>query len=68
MVGFSWWPFMDAGVAPTGRPDEISAQGNISWQVVISNRRVWILLIVLVGSTIGLAPAKVDVLLTLIGV
>ena len=59
---------MDAGVDPTGPTDEISAQGTISWQVVISNRRVWMLLIALVGSMIGLAPGKVDVLLALIGV
>ena len=59
---------MADGVDPTGPTDEISAQGTISWQVVISNRRVWILLTVLVGSMIGLAPDQVDALLKLIGV
>ena len=59
---------MAAGVDPTGPMEEISAQGTIDWQVVISNRRVWILLTVLVGSTIGLAPDQVDALLRLIGV
>ena len=58
---------MAAGVDPTGPMDEISAQGTISWQVVILNRRVWILLTVLVGSMIGLAPDQVDVLLRVIG-
>ena len=53
---------------PTGPMDEISAQGTISWQVVISNRRVWILLTVLVGSMIGLAPDQMAALLRLIGV
>ena len=57
---------MADGVDPTGPTDEISAQGTISWQVVISNRRVWILLTVLVGSMIGLAPDQVDALLKLI--
>ena len=59
---------MAAGVDPTGPTDEISAQGTISWQVVISNRRVWILLTVLVGSMIGLAPDQMAALLRLIGV
>ena len=59
---------MAAGVDPIGPMDEISAQGTISWQVVISNRRVWIVLIVLAGSMIGLAPDQVDALLRLIGV
>ncbi len=59
---------MVAGVDPTGPMDEISAQGTISWAVVISNRRVLILLTVLVGSMIGLAPDQVDALLKLIGV
>ena len=57
---------MADGVDPTGPTDEISAQGTISWQVVISNRRVWILLTVLVGSMIGLALDQVDALLKLI--
>jgi len=56
------------GVDQTGPTGETSVQGSISWQVVISNRRVWIVLTVLVGSMIGLAPEKVDVLLALIGV
>ena len=59
---------MDAGADQIGPTGETSVQGSISWQVVISNRRVWILLIALVGSMIGLAPEKVDVLLALIGV
>ena len=56
------------GVDQTGPTDEISAQGTISWQVVISNRRVWMILIVLVGSMIGLAPDQMGALLGLIGV
>ena len=59
---------MADGVDPTGPTDEISAQGTISWAVVISNRRVLILLTVLVGSMIGLAPDQMGVLLRLIGV
>ena len=59
---------MAAGVDPTGPMDEISAQGTISWAVVISNRRVLILLTVLVGSMIGIAPDQVVALLRLIGV
>jgi hypothetical protein len=59
---------MAAGVDPIGPMDEISAQGTISWAVVISNRRVLILLTVLVGSMIGLAPDQMGVLLRLIGV
>ena len=59
---------MAAGVGPIGQMDEISAQGTISWQVVISNRRVWIVLIVLVASMTGLAPDQVGALLRLIGV
>ena len=58
---------MAAGVDPTGPMDEISAQGTISWAVVISNRRVWILLIVLAGIMTGLAPDQVAVLVRLIG-
>ena len=59
---------MAAGVDPTGPMDEISAQGTISWAVVISNRRVWILLTVLVGTMTGLAPDQMAALLRLIGV
>ena len=55
------------GVDPIGPTGETSVQGTISWRVVISNRRVWIVLTVLVGTMIGLAPEKVDVLLALIG-
>ncbi len=58
---------MVAGVDPIGPMDEISAQGTISWQVVISNRRVWIVLIVLVGTMIGLAPDQAVALARLIG-
>ena len=68
MVGFSWWLYMVAGVDPTGPTDETSVQGTISWAVVISNRRAWIVLIVLVGSMTGLAPDQVVALLRLIGV
>ena len=59
---------MVAGVDPTGQTDETSVQGTISWQVVISNRRVLIVLIVLVASMTGLAPDQVVALLRLIGV
>lgn len=58
---------MVAGVDPTGPMDEISAQGTISWAVVISNRRVWILLIVLAASMTGLAPDQAVALARLIG-
>ena len=59
---------MAAGVDPIGPTEEISAQGTISWKVVISDRRVLMLLIVLVGSMIGLAPDQMVALLRLIGV
>ena len=59
---------MVAGVDPIGPTDETSVRGTISWQVVISDRRVLMLLIVLAGSMIGVAPEKVDALLRLIGV
>jgi hypothetical protein len=59
---------MVAGVDPIGPMEEISAHGTISWKVVISNRRVLILLTVLVGSMIGLAPDQMAALLRLIGV
>ena len=59
---------MVAGVDPIGPTEETSVQGNISWAVVISNRRVLILLTVLVGSMIGIAPDQVVALLRLIGV
>ena len=59
---------MAAGVGPIGQTDETSVQGTISWQVVISNRRVLIVLIVLVASMTGLAPDQVAALLRLIGV
>ena len=59
---------MVAGVDPIGPTDEISAQGTISWAVVISNRRVLIVLIVLVASMIGLAPDQMAALLRVIGV
>tara|TARA_Y100001973_G_C5072616_1_gene268345 strand:- start:15 stop:200 length:186 start_codon:yes stop_codon:yes gene_type:complete len=49
---------MGTGVDQTGPQAEISAQGTISWKVVLSNRRVLMLLIVLVGTMIGIAPAK----------
>jgi hypothetical protein len=58
---------MGAGVDPIGQTEETSLRGTISWQVVISNRRVWMLLIVLAGTMIGLAPEKVDALLAVIG-
>lgn len=57
---------MVAGVDPTGQTDEISAHGTISWAVVISNRRVLILLIALAGITTGLAPDQVVALVRLI--
>jgi hypothetical protein len=59
---------MDDGVDPIGPMDETSVQGTISWAVVISNRRAWIVLIVLAASTTGLAPDQVVALLRLIGV
>lgn len=59
---------MEDGVGPIGQTGETSVQGTISWRVVISNRRVWIVLTVLVGSMIGLAPDQMVALLSLIGV
>jgi len=50
---------MGTGVDPTGQQDETSVQGTISWQVVISNRRVLIVLIVLVALMTGIAPDQV---------
>ena len=58
---------MAAGVDPIGQTDEISAQGTISSQVVISNRRVWIVLTVLAGIMTGLAPDQAVALVRLIG-
>jgi hypothetical protein len=58
---------MAAGVDPTGPMDEISAQGTIDWKVAISSRRVLMLLIVLVGSMIGVAPDQMVALARLIG-
>ena len=59
---------MVAGVDPIGQTEETSVQGTISWAVVISNRRAWIVLIVLVGTMTGLAPDQMAALLRLIGV
>ena len=59
---------MAAGVDPIGQTDEISAQETIDCKVAISNRRVLILLIVLVASMTGLAPEQTVALLRLIGV
>ena len=59
---------MVAGVDPTGPTEKTSVQGTISWAVVISNRRAWIVLIVLAASMTGLAPDQVVALLRLIGV
>jgi len=67
MVGFTWWPYMDAGVDPTGPTDEISAQGSIDWRVVISSRRVLMILIALAASMTGLAPDQVVALARVIG-
>lgn len=58
---------MADGADQIGPTDETSLQGNISWQVVISNRRVWMLLIVLAASMTGLAPDQVVALARLIG-
>jgi hypothetical protein len=58
---------MAAGVDPIGPMDEISAQGTIDWKVAISSRRVLMLLIVLVGSMIGVAPDQMVALARLIG-
>ena len=59
---------MAVGVDPIGPTEETSLRGTISWQWVISNRRVWIVLIVLVGTMTGLAPDQMAALLRLIGV
>ena len=59
---------MAGGADQIGPTDETSLQGTIYWKVVISNRRVWIVLIVLVGTMIGLAPDQMAALLKLIGV
>ena len=59
---------MAAGVDPIGPMDEISAQGTIDWKVAISSRRVLMLLIVLVGSMIGVAPDQMAARLRLTGV
>jgi len=58
---------MVAGVGPTGQTEETSVQGSISWQVVISNRRVLMTLIVLAAIMTGVAPDQVVVLARLIG-
>lgn len=58
---------MDAGADPTGQTAETSARGIISWRAVISSRLAWIVLIVLVGNMIGLAPDQMVVLLRLTG-
>ena len=58
---------MVAGVDPTGPMEETSVQGSISWQVVISNRRVLIGLIVLVALMTGIAPAELAALAKAIG-
>ena len=58
---------MVAGVDPTGPTEETSVQGTISWQVVISNRRVLMTLIVLAAIMTGVAPDQVVVLARLIG-
>ena len=58
---------MVAGVGPTGQTEETSVQGTISWQVVISNRRVLMTLIVLAALMTGLAPDEAVALLRLIG-
>ena len=58
---------MVAGVGPTGQTEETSVQGTISWQVVISNRRVLMTLIVLAALMTGLAPEEAVALLKLIG-
>jgi hypothetical protein len=58
---------MAGGADQTGPTEETSLQGTISWEVVISDRRVWMLLIVLVVSMTGLAPDQAVALLRLIG-
>ena len=62
-----WWLYMADGAGPTGQTEETSLQGTISWKVVISDRRVWMLLIVLVASMTGLAPDQVVALAKVIG-
>ena len=63
----AWCKYMDAGVDPTGPTDETLVQGSINWKVVISNRRVWIGLIVLVALMTGTAPDQVVALAGEIG-
>jgi hypothetical protein len=58
---------MAGGADQTGPTEETSLQGTISWKVVISDRRVWMLLTVLVASMTGLAPDQVVALARLIG-
>lgn len=58
---------MADGADQIGPTDETSLRGSISWQVVISDRRVWMLLIVLAASMTGLAPDQVVALARLIG-
>ena len=59
---------MAAGVDPIGLTEETLAQETTCSKVVISNRRVWIVLIVLVASMTGLAPDQTVALLKVIGV
>ena len=59
---------MADGVDPTGPMDETSLQETTNCKEATSNRLVWIVLIVLVGTTTGLAPDEVVALLRLIGV
>ncbi len=58
---------MDAGADQTGPTEETSVQGTISWQVVISNRRVLIVLIVLAALMTGIAPGEMVALAKEIG-
>ena len=58
---------MAAGVDPTGRTEEVSAHGTIDWKVALSGRRVLMILIVLAGTTTGLAPDQAVALARLIG-
>ena len=59
---------MVAGVDPTGPMDETLVQETTDCKAVTLDRRVLIVLIVLAGSMIGVAPEEAAALLRLIGV
>ena len=57
---------MVAGVGPTGQTDETLVQETTDCKAVTLDRRVLIVLIVLAGSMIGVAPEEAAALLRLI--